>query len=206
MAKRKKGRRPPVEVVFQEMGAPVTASAGVVLLLDMLAARRVLPGPVGVELFTGQGWLEGQQMLAVALLNVLGLDRVEDVERLEADAGLCRLVRRYEKDLFGVGPRWFEMRFRIARPLAPRRHLGREVQGHVRCGEATPQGDPVRRPARDRRRRRSRRSHRAHHLPLEGLVEGRRTRRPRDPAAQAPAPTSQSLAPRDRRGDPTAPD
>ncbi len=115
MAKRKKGRRPPVEVVFQEMGAPVTASAGVVLLLDMLAARRVLPGPVGVELFTGQGWLEGQQMLAVALLNVLGLDRVEDVERLEADAGLCRLVRRYEKDLFGVGPGWFERRFRGGR-------------------------------------------------------------------------------------------
>ncbi len=82
MAKRKKGRRLPVEVVFQEMGAPVTASAGVVLVLDMLAAKRILPGPVGVELFTGQDWLEGQQMLAAALLNVLGLDRVEDVLRL----------------------------------------------------------------------------------------------------------------------------
>ena len=115
MTKRKKARQPPVEVLFQETGAPVTASAGVVLVLQMLSAKRALPRPEGVELFTGQGWLEGQHVLAVVLLNVLGLDRVEDVERLEADAGLCRLVRRYEKDLFGVGPRWFERRFRGGR-------------------------------------------------------------------------------------------
>ena len=99
--------------MFRDGGAVVTASAGVVLVLELLSAKRLLPQPALWD--AGQGWTDGQMLLTVTLLNCLGLERVEDVEQLEADAGLCRLVRRNEKRLFGVGPRWFARRFRGGR-------------------------------------------------------------------------------------------
>ena len=91
----------------------VTASAGVVLVLDLLSTKRLLPQPALWD--RRQGWTDGQILLSVTLLNCLGLDRVEDVEQLESDRGLCRLVRGYEKRLFGVGPGWFARRFRGGR-------------------------------------------------------------------------------------------
>ena len=106
-------RRRPVGIRFEDGGPTVTASAGVVLVLDLLTEKQVLPQPSVVD--RRQGWIEGQMHLTLILLNILGLDRVEDVEQLEADHGLCALVRRYEFGLFGVGRRWFERQFRGGR-------------------------------------------------------------------------------------------
>ena len=108
-------KKAPFGVRFEGGGATVTASAGAVLLLDLLSAKRVLPRPSVLEEVGCQGWIEGQMLLTLVLLNLLGLDRVEDVEQLESDGGLCALVRRYEYRLFGVGPRWFARRFRGGR-------------------------------------------------------------------------------------------
>ena len=54
-------------------------------------------------------------MLAVVFLNIAGLDRVSDIEVLEADRGLCALVRRFEPRLFGVSRGSIARRFRGGR-------------------------------------------------------------------------------------------
>ena len=54
-------------------------------------------------------------MLAVLLLNMTGLDRVSDIDRLEGDAGLCALVGRFEPKLFGLSKRAIAGRFRGGR-------------------------------------------------------------------------------------------
>ena len=51
-----------------------------------------------------QGWRDGQMMLTVLLLNVIGHERVSDVDALEADRSLCRLVRDYEPEILGGVP------------------------------------------------------------------------------------------------------
>jgi hypothetical protein len=43
-----------------------------------------------------QGWSDHQIVMALILLNLAGGDCVADVDRLEADAGLCRVMRRIE--------------------------------------------------------------------------------------------------------------
>ena len=87
---RKLRKKAPFGVRFEGGGATVTASAGAVLLLDLLSAKRVLPRPALLEEWRSQGWIEGQMLLTLVLLNLLGLDRVEDVEQLESDGGAVR--------------------------------------------------------------------------------------------------------------------
>ena len=62
-----------------------------------------------------QGWSDGQMMLAVLVLNVAGFDRVSDIEHLEADTGLCALVRRFEPKLLGLSRGAVARRFRGGR-------------------------------------------------------------------------------------------
>lgn len=72
---------------------------------------RTLP----VQVAGAQGWSDGQMMLAVLLLNVIGHERVSDVDALEADRSLCRLVRDYEPELLGVMSALLAARFRGGR-------------------------------------------------------------------------------------------
>jgi len=44
-----------------------------------------------------QGWKDSQVILSLILLNLAGGDSVEDIKLLEADKGLCRIVRRSEQ-------------------------------------------------------------------------------------------------------------
>ncbi len=85
-----------------------SACGGAVLWLELLrrsGAFRTLP----VQVAGAQGWRDGQMMLTVLLLNVIGHERVSDVDALEADRSLCRLVRDYEPELLGVAPAsWWE--------------------------------------------------------------------------------------------------
>jgi len=41
-----------------------------------------------------QGWTDSQVVMALILLNLLGGDCVDDVNRLESDEGLCRIIKR----------------------------------------------------------------------------------------------------------------
>jgi hypothetical protein len=50
-----------------------------------------------------QGWLDGQILLSLILLNLAGGDCPEDIERLENDKGLCKAMMHLEKRLLGDG-------------------------------------------------------------------------------------------------------
>ena len=42
----------------------------------------------------GQGWTDSQVVISLMLLNLAGGDCVGDVDRLESDEGLCRIIKR----------------------------------------------------------------------------------------------------------------
>ena len=54
-------------------------------------------------------------ILAVLVLDIVVLDRVPDIDIVEADAGLCALVRRFEPALLGMSGRAIAARFRGGR-------------------------------------------------------------------------------------------
>ena len=71
-------------------------------------------------------------LLSLCLLNILGYDAVEDVDRLEADEGLCRLVGRHEARILGVSRRKLKHRHRKGRKrtFPSRRSLLDWLRGH----------------------------------------------------------------------------
>lgn len=56
------------------------------ILVDGKILHR-LPG----ERLRSRGWLDGQMILSIMLLNLLGFDHVSDIDRLEDDRVLCRM-------------------------------------------------------------------------------------------------------------------
>ena len=101
--------RSPVNFEGLSRPASVTSRGGLVLYLELLLKTRLLAKlPAG----RSQGWHDGQMMLALVLLNVADLDSVWDIERLEEDRSLVRLVRSYEGRLLGVSKQALEARFR----------------------------------------------------------------------------------------------
>ena len=91
-----------------------SAHGGAVLWLESLRHTGVLHDlPMSVA--GRQGWTDGQMMLTVTLLNVVGYERVSDVEALEEDASLCRLVREYEEAMLGLPAEGLARRFRGGR-------------------------------------------------------------------------------------------
>lgn len=45
---------------------------------------------------TSQGWTDSQVVMSLILLNLAGGDCVEDINRLESDEGLCRIMKRFQ--------------------------------------------------------------------------------------------------------------
>ena len=78
----------------------ITTFAGAITLLKILCDHKYLHH-LPHEDDRSQGWLDGQMVLAVMLLNVHGLDRVADIDKLEEDRALCTLVRQLEPQLYG---------------------------------------------------------------------------------------------------------
>lgn len=91
-----------------------SAHGGALLWLEALrltGAFHRLP----VQVCGAQGWTDGQMMLAVTLLNIVGYEHVSDVDALEEDASLCHLVRDYEPELLGLPAAALARRFRGGR-------------------------------------------------------------------------------------------
>jgi len=107
--------RSPIKLEVSREGPAATARGGLVLLFEMLAAKRILVGLPRAGGSPAQGWSDAQMILAVLVLNIAGFDRVSDIEHLEADAGLCAMLRRFEPKLLGMSRRAIARRFRGGR-------------------------------------------------------------------------------------------
>ena len=86
-------------------------SSGVALWLQALRRGKVLR-QLSFSVAGQQGWTDGQMIMTVMLLNILGYDRVADVEDLERDPELCRLFRRQEPSVLGISQKRLKKRFR----------------------------------------------------------------------------------------------
>lgn len=110
----------PYEYVEEPTAAPVTAYAGLFPYLDLACVLGVLQAvDEQVKVCGEQGWRDRQHVLALVLLNLAGGECIEDIRLLEADAGLCRLVREAEK--YGLSRperRDLQRRFRKGRERA----------------------------------------------------------------------------------------
>ncbi len=92
----------------------MTPHGGVELWLPTASRSGVFRNlPAGIA--RGQGWTEGQLLLSLCLLNILGYECAEDLDRMEADEGLCGLVRRHERRILGLSRRQLDGRHRKGR-------------------------------------------------------------------------------------------
>ncbi len=70
-------------------------------LAKVLDLWRTLDSEIGVRALDSQGWSDAQVVMALVLLNLTGGESVDDIELLEADEGLCLLMRRIENHRLG---------------------------------------------------------------------------------------------------------
>jgi hypothetical protein len=110
----------PYQYVEEVTASPVTAYGGLFPYLDLVCVLGVLEAvDEKVRACGVQGWRDRQHVLALVLLNLAGGDGIEDIRLLEADAGLCRMVREAEK--YGLSRperRDLQRRFRKGRERA----------------------------------------------------------------------------------------
>ena len=105
---------PPVNVQFSDSEAGMTPSADVELWLRSAKQSDVFRNlPAGAA--GPQGWTDGQMLLSLCLLNILGWECADDLDRMEADEGLCRLVSRHEARILDVSRRSLRRRQRKGR-------------------------------------------------------------------------------------------
>lgn len=111
--------------------ADLTGVSGLGPFMDLACASGLLES-IGrnVNVCGQQGWTDAQMVVSLLLLNLVGGECVDDLDRLEADAGLGALVRYCER--YGLSRqarrrmkgRWRKDRSRsVASPSAARRYL-----------------------------------------------------------------------------------
>jgi len=88
----------PYEYKIEESKAGLTAFGGLPTYLDLASATGFLKSiDLHLRIRGGdQGWIDRQMILSLALLNLVGGDCVEDIDKLEADEGFCRIMRKVE--------------------------------------------------------------------------------------------------------------
>jgi hypothetical protein len=100
----------PIVVVADD--APTTSYAGLLPYLELwrqLGMPRLIEETVAI--CGGQGWTDRQMVLALVLVNLAGGGCMTDIDHLEADAGLCELIRTQEE----IGLKRKERRALVAR-------------------------------------------------------------------------------------------
>jgi hypothetical protein len=98
----------------------LTSLGGLPAYLDLAAATGLLDS-IDRHLTLradGQGWTDRQCVLSLVLLNLVGGDCVEDMEKLESDQGFCQILRKSEthalrlKARLALKRRWRKVRQR----------------------------------------------------------------------------------------------
>ena len=92
----------------------MTPDAGVLPFLKILSDGKIL-GHLPGERLRSQGWLDGPMLLAILWVNLLGVDPVSDMDRLEDDRVLCQRVGNIEPHRFGRRKRTLDGRHRGGR-------------------------------------------------------------------------------------------
>jgi hypothetical protein len=107
----------PIHLEIDPTEPEVTAFAGIVPYLDAWNSLG-MPGKVDqrVHICGAQGWMDRQIILSMVLLNLTGGDCVTDIDKLEDDPGLRRMVSAGEySDLTLAERRAAKQRFRAGR-------------------------------------------------------------------------------------------
>lgn len=89
----------PFQYKEQVSTAGLTSLAGLPAYLDLAQAaglRDAIMRHMKVRGKDSQGWSDHQIIMGLILLNLAGGDCVADINRLEADAGLCQVLRKVE--------------------------------------------------------------------------------------------------------------
>src|SRR4029077_12405772 len=104
----------------------VTSLGGLPVYLDLIKASGLACAiKKHVRVSGGQGWVDLQIVLALIFLNLAGGDGLEDVERLEQDAGFAEVMREIERGLLSraerrsLGARWRKPRRRALPSPSP---------------------------------------------------------------------------------------
>ena len=99
---------------MDHQGAGMTGMGGIGTYLD-LACRSGMVSSIEGHVKArkgGQGWTDAEHILSLVMLNLVGGDCVEDVNRLESDEGFCLLLGKAlsrglsRKGLRGIRKRW----------------------------------------------------------------------------------------------------
>ncbi|MFQ6018043.1 MAG: IS1380 family transposase [Kiloniellaceae bacterium] len=105
----------PFQYEAEKCSGGLTGFAGLGVYLELMKVSGL---PAAVRRHIGaagrQGWLDVQMVMALMALNLCGGDRVEDLERLEADEGFAEVLREVEKGLLSRRERR-EMKSRFRR-------------------------------------------------------------------------------------------
>jgi Transposase DDE domain group 1 len=119
--------------------AGLTGLAGLPLYLELWRAAGLEQSVARHVAVSGaQGWSDRQMVSALVLLNLAGGEGLDDLDRLEADGGLCRLVRaadghgRSRRERRAEARRW---RGRRSRTLPSPHAAGRWLAGFHDAGE-----------------------------------------------------------------------
>jgi hypothetical protein len=92
-----KHRPIPIKLEVDPTDCLTTAYAGIMPYLDLWNALQMPTTTDSALAICGeQGWLDRQMIQSLVLLNLIGGDCVTDIEKLEADSGLCQMVRAGE--------------------------------------------------------------------------------------------------------------
>ena len=119
--------------------AGLTGLAGLPLYLELWRAAGLEQSVARHVAVSGaQGWSDRQMVSALVLLNLAGGEGLDDLGRLEADGGLCRLVRaaeahgRSRRQRRAEARRWRRQR---SRALPSPHAAGRWLAGFHDAGE-----------------------------------------------------------------------
>lgn len=88
----------PYEYVEEPTSSELTGRAGLLPYIDLMCVLGVLKqADEKIGISGREGWKDRQHVMSLVLLNIAGGDAVEDIRLLEADGGLCQVVRWAER-------------------------------------------------------------------------------------------------------------
>ena len=79
-----------------KQGAGMTGMAGIGTYLDF-ACRSGMVRSIERHVQArkgGQGWTDAETVVSLMMLNLVGGESIEDINRLESDKGFCQLLKR----------------------------------------------------------------------------------------------------------------